>query len=213
MNHFIVVVFYTRNTIYEEKVGRLTKSLIKFNLPCYIEGIENRGSWIQNVNYKPTFIKDMLKKFPNDNIVYVDADAEFLQYPILFETLDCTIAVHLHDYTLYTQGRNKKKEILSGTIFLKNNEEVYKLVERWENECRRDPKVYDQISLEKVLNNNYYPLPANYCKIFDIMRIVKDPVIVHYQASREVKRNKGKLVSNVGRCLRSSFQESLPTLL
>ena len=193
MNPFIVVAYYTLDTIYEEKVQVLIDSLEKFKIPYYIKPIKNLGSWYKNTGYKPTFLKEMLKKFPDDNIVYIDADAEFFAYPNLFETLDCNVGVHHFDLSLHGNRTLIGFDVLSGTIFLKNNEEVYNIVTNWENECKKKPHVWDQRHLEKVLGGNFYNLPYEYCAIFNLMSHIKNPIIVHYQCSREIRKKKCKL--------------------
>ena len=190
--NFIIVGYYTRNTLYDRQAKKFIVSLKRFNVPYYIEGIDSLGDWYKNVNHKPTFLKRMLLKFPELNIVYVDVDARFRKYPILFETLDCNIAVHNFDRSAY--GRHIKGfEILSGTVFLKNNEEVYKLVEQWEQKCKEFPRAWEQRSLQKVLQDRFYNLPPEYCTIIDTMSFVKEPVIVHNQVSRRVRKNRGSL--------------------
>ena len=193
MNSFIIVSYYTLKTLYEEKARKFIGSLKKYNIPHYVEAIDNLGDWYKNTGYKPTFLKRMLKKFPEENIVWVDCDAMFFAYPNLFQTLDCNIGVYLFDTALHKRG-GTKFELLSGTIFLRNNEEVSCLIDNWEQECKKNPRVWDQKSLEKILQNKYHKLPAEYCTIYDVMRrTVKKPIIVHYQASREVRKNKGRL--------------------
>lgn len=190
---FVIVGYYTLNTLYEKYVRVFLDSLIKFKIPYHIEAIESLGCWFANINYKPTFIKRMMEKFPERNIVYVDCDAEFLAYPDLFERLDCNISVHLFDRACYKRRGVEGYEILSGTIFLRNNKEVFDLVNKWEKECQAHPFVFDQISFAKILGDNYHNLPEEYCTISGTMKHVKYPVIMHHQASREVKKNKGKL--------------------
>ena len=189
---FIVIAYYTVNTLYETCADILKKSIERFGMIYHIEGITDLGGWYKNISYKPTFIKRMLLKFPEFNIVYVDIDAEFIQYPILFDTLDCNIAVYELDRSNNPRGIGKT-EVLSGTIFLKNNVYILDLVKRWEIRCKEKPKLLDQRVLRKVLCGNYYKLPGEYCKIFDRMKNVTNPVIVQYQASRKIKRNKNRI--------------------
>ncbi len=190
---FIIIGYYTRNTFYEDHAQIFIKSMKRLSIPYYVEAINDLGGWYKNVNYKPTFIKNMMKKFPDCNIIYVDVDAEFLAYPILFDELDCDIAVHYFDRRHHPRITKEAYEVLSGTIFLKNIQSVYELVERWEEECKRSPRVWDQKSLEKILQGDFYHLPAEYCKIFNLMPRIKNPVIVHYQASRQIRKNRGKI--------------------
>ena len=190
---FIVVAYYTRKTFYEDDMKRLLKSLKLYKIPYYIESINSLDSWAANTSYKPTFLKQMMKKFPDHNIVYIDCDAEFKSYPVLFDDLDCEIAVHNFDKTQHPRITRLGFEILSGTIFFKNVKKVYDLIERWEGRCQRISHVWDQRHLENLIGKEYYNLPPEYCTIFDVMSHIKNPVIVHYQTSRKVRRNKGKL--------------------
>ena len=193
MSSFIVVGYYTADTVYENHAKVFIKSLKQYNILHYVERVKNLGSWHKNTGYKATFLKRMLLKFPDMNIVYVDVDAAFLKYPKLFETLDCDIAVYELDREKCYGKNQKGKEVLSGTIFLRNNKKVFDIVERWEKECQNNPKIWDQKSLQKVLNKNFEKLPGEYCKIFNRMPWIRNPVIVHYQASRGIRKNKWKL--------------------
>ncbi len=190
---FIVVGYYTKNTIYEGKAEVLRRSLEKYKVPFMLQCIEDLGGWYANTCYKPTFLKEMLDKFPDHNIVYVDCDAKFFKFPELFDSFEGNIGVYLLDCKRCYGKGPQIFEVLSGTVFLRNNEEVKELVKKWEQECKRNPNVWDQKSLQKVLGNNYKELPGEYCKIFNRMEWIKDPVIVHYQASREVRKNGMKI--------------------
>lgn len=189
--NFIIVGYYTRNTIYQEKAEEFRDSMLHHNIPFYIEGIDNLGDWWKNTNYKPTFLREMLDRFYPKSIVYVDCDAKFFGFPTLFEDLYSNpvvnVGVHLFDRSCYKRSQHGF-EVLSGTIFLKNNSIVRGLVDEWVEECRNNPRKWDQKSLEKVLNGDFYRLPGEYCKIFDKMEDITKPIIVHYQASRQVRR-------------------------
>ena len=187
-NDFIVIAYYTLGTLYEKHARRLATSCMKFNVPCHIKGVENLGSWHKNINYKPTFIREMMELHRPRSVVYVDCDAEFLQYPTLFEQLFCEIAVHEFDRSWYGHKQNGT-EILSGTIFFDNSQASRFIVDLWIDMCTKNPKDWDQRSLAKVLPVSFYRLPESYCCIFDTMKRVENKVIVHYQASRTVRRN------------------------
>lgn len=188
---WIVVGYYTKDSLYEERTKIFMNSLILNRVVFYIEPIDDLGSWFLNTNYKPTFLKRMLGKFPHVNIIYVDVDAKFFHYPKLFDELDCDIAVHHLDRQKCWGGNQRgRKEVLSGTIFLRNNDKVKDLIRKWEIECIKNPKTWDQKSLEKIIPGDFYRLPGEYCKIHDKMNYIKDPVIIHYQASRRMRRAK-----------------------
>lgn len=197
--NFIIVAYFTRGSIYEDHVKNLVQSLKVFNLPYEVVPITNRGNWYKNMQYKPTFLRQMLEKYSPYSIVYVDADAVFYRYPDFFNELerdltDVDIAVHVLDHS--KRGRKKcAPELLSGTIFVRNSKNSSIILREWVNECRRDPNLWDQRALATVLQRHpFYELPEEYCAIFDYMRDVKNPVIKHFQASREVRAQEKKKV-------------------
>ncbi len=186
-----VVAFYTKNSAYEEHSKELIKSLQVFNIPYDVTPINPLGDWYKNMQYKPTFLQQMLEKHHPHSIIYVDADAVFCRYPEYFNKLDSepdvNIAVHLLDHTK-RRRKNHPPEMLSGTIFLKNTERTKEIVSKWIAECGRDSKLWDQVALKNVLRSyKFHLLPEEYCTIFDYMSDVKNPVIRHFQASRQEK--------------------------
>lgn len=166
----------------------LAKSISKFDMQSEIRAIDSLGNWDKNTHYKPGFIREMLDKYPDQSIVYIDVDAEFLQYPKLFDELHCDIAVHLLDHKQYRRIRTPP-EILSGTIYFGNTERARDIITLWKEVCDANPTMWDQAALHQTLGvpENYYNLPPQYCIIHDYMAEVKNKVIVHYAASREQK--------------------------
>jgi hypothetical protein len=197
MKSFMVVAYYTEGTLYEEDAKRLRASCDKFRVPYHIKAVPNLGTWDKNTSYKPDFVRDMLELFSNTNIVYVDADAEFKKFPTLFLTIEdqmkTDVAVYVFDRSVYKRSPGGF-EVLSGTIFFKNTSEVMGIVEKWRQRTQSNIKEWDQKSLEIVLDGHHDLLPGEYCKIFDRMDFVTDPVIVHYQSSRKVRKHRGCLV-------------------
>lgn len=190
---FVVVGYYTTGTLYEQEAGRMIKSLRQHEVPYYIEPIENLGDWYKNTQFKPKFLRQMLDKFKPKSIVYVDVDAEFLAYPALFDELDARPDVHVGAHLLDHVKRGRPHaafELLSGTLFFKNDDHSRTIIDRWAEKCTDAGTLWDQIALSAVLRGlPYYVLPEEYCTIFDYMSDVTDPVIRHYQASRRAKEN------------------------
>ncbi|MHA2023945.1 MAG: putative nucleotide-diphospho-sugar transferase [Candidatus Thorarchaeota archaeon] len=190
---FIVVGYYTKGTLYEEKARIFRASLERFGVPHYIKAVDDLGTWQKNTSYKPTFIKEMMSANPATAVIYIDVDAEFFRYPQLFENLVATqvdVAVYVFDRSCYKKSAHGF-EVLSGTVFLGCTERARKIVDDWERECNGNSRIWDQKVLEKVLGGvggQFHRLPGEYCKIFDRMNDIVDPVIVHYQASREFRR-------------------------
>jgi len=176
----------------------LVPSLKKWKLDYEIEAIENLGSWYLNTGYKPMHILKMLKKHKQD-VCFLDSDAVIVKFPgLLFEVSDdYDLACHMLDWHLHWRGISgqSKRELLSGTMVWKYKPNVLSLLERYVDECRKRPNVWEQKILQGILEktNEYriYELPADYCAVvnhnYQIPAYIKNPVIVHWQKSRNYK--------------------------
>jgi len=189
---FIVCSYFTKDKVYPKHARNLIESLEKFGITHDVVCIDSLGSWQKNTHYKPTFALEMLEKHYPLSIVVVDADAIFCRYPEYFNKLDncpeVNIAVHVLDHSKYKRN-HLVPELLSGTIFLKNTAKTKQIIDSWIQECKKDPKIWDQRALDVVLKKcKYHLLPEQYCTIFDYMSSVENPVIKHFQASRENRR-------------------------
>jgi hypothetical protein len=196
-----IVAYHTNDAIYSDHAENFKKSLDSLNIPYDITTIDESGDWYKGMQYKPTFLKAMLKKHTPYSIVYVDIDATFCQYPMFFDILDkqenIVIAAHILDHSKYRR-KTIKPELLSGTLFLKNNDRAMSLVNDWILECSTDSRLWDQRALANVIKeNDLTVLPEEYCVIFDYMAEVARPVIKHFQASRVARRLADKKVVRV----------------
>lgn len=182
MSSYIVCAFYTTDTPYEAEAKKLEADCVKCGIDFYSVGYPNTGSWVRNAGYKPRFISEMLHKFPYQNIVYIDADARIRRMPTLFNDFAGDIGVH------YRNGQ----ELLSGTVFLKNNKRVRELVRKWEIAQAKNIETWDQRVLQRVIAKDatceVQYLPPTYTLIFDTMKHLGRPVIEHFQASRKFKK-------------------------
>ena len=188
---FIVIAFYTKNTFYEDEAEKLIETAKQFNLKYDVRAYDSRGNWVRNAAIKPEFIYEMLLEHENENILYVDVDARFRQYPSLYDNFDGDVGLHY----LANKKDPTKRELLSGTIFLKNNEPVRKLVKLWVEQQQNKPDVWDQRVLDEVIKNYAEKLkikvvntPPQYTRIFDSKHQKGEPVIEHMQASRRARR-------------------------
>lgn len=184
MNNYIFVAYYTTKTPYEKEVRKLKASLDSLNLPYDIQGYPSKGSWQANIAFKPEFVLEMICKHPTKDIIYIDADAIVRSRPIYFDTFSGDIGVH------YKDGQ----ELLSGTIYLRNNSKVKRLVQSWISEQQHNPHTWDQKTLQRVIVKSAKELqitvvniPANYTQIFDSMAHNGVAIIEHFQASRRYK--------------------------
>ena len=179
---FTVVSYYTLNTVYEVEILRLIKSLAAFDLDFYIEGIPQLGDWKQCTDYKARFIHRALGKIETP-IVFIDADGEVVDYPILFENLKCDVAAFISHIDA----------LLSGTLYLANNDRVKSLVDSWiEANDRNDTMLFEQRILRGVLRKRkdikFKRLPIGYCQIHNYKFRDNRPTVIHWQASRRTKK-------------------------
>lgn len=189
MPNFMVIAFYTLDTPYQLECAELIESCEEYGVPIETQGYPSTGSWVRNAALKSIFISAMMEKYNDmERLVYIDVDARLRKYPVLFETFEGDLGVH------YRNRGNGSKELLSGTIFIRNNERTHDLIKAWIQHQNRNPNAWDQRTLQKVVDRdakrlgvNVVDLPATYCQIFDSMRGVGQPVIEHMQASRRYK--------------------------
>jgi len=181
-----------------EKIAEtyLIPTLKKWNLNYEIEYIDNRGSWIDNVCYRPEFIKKMLLKH-KQAIVSLDGDATIEQYPKLLDKLqDYDIAYHELDWNFFWQNQTvskPKKELLAGTLYFNYNKKVLEFIDAW-IERQRKVKGREQVNLQNLLEEGWkeklkiYPLPIEYVAMIrrddKVPDFIRTPVIVHYLASQ-----------------------------
>jgi hypothetical protein len=188
----MVVSFHTPDELYSNHAAEFIKTLQALNVRYDVEAVPSRDQWEENCAIKPEFILSKLEEHPESNIVWIDVDARVRQYPELFQHLDGDLGLHWKD----------GKELLSGTMFFRNNERVREFVQKWIEVQEAAPQMWDQKTLEAALKANQarlnldvVDLPPQYVQIFDSMRKWGAPVIEHLQASRAVRRERNKLLS------------------
>lgn len=204
-NNWYIGTFYTKNTLYEDICKHyLHKSCKQLDLEkkLYTVEIENEGNWYKNVAQKPRVILDLLTNVipENDCLVFLDADATIEKYPELFDNIPESIDMSFHvlswkDWYGYNSDTT---ELLSGTIFIRNNQHTRNLCRQW-YELANSSNDWEQKILERILfiDNKipvtYQLLPVEYCYIISRPGnlpplVVKDPIILHHQISRVTKK-------------------------
>ncbi len=192
--------------VYKEVIETyLIPSLKRWNLKYKIYEKPNTHNWNHNTKYKPQVILEALTEF-NDDIVIIDADAVINEFPKLFNEISekCDIAAHLLDWFKFwrNQSGNPKRELLSGTMFFKNNNKVKNLIKEWITEMEKTD-IIEQRILQQLLKKHseiiFYNLPISYCIIPKQDNSFPDYVkkekfiIQHFQFSRQIKRRIIKL--------------------
>lgn len=189
LNLLPLVVSYFTDGFYEREAFELLRSCQQFELDYLISEVPNLKSWEKNASFKPSFLKGIHAEYPHRDILWVDADARFRQFPSLFvNDLVAPVGYHLW----------RGKTPASGTVYLRRGEGRGEILERWIQECIKSPHTSDQPPLQKVAARleSIILLPVEYCWIYDVnpMTMKKGtqptsrPVIEHMQASRWVKK-------------------------
>lgn len=181
MNNFIVVAYYTAK--YKKEAIAFLETCCDVGVPVYCQYVEDQGGWDKNTRYKPTFIKECLECF-TCNILYVDVDARFMAFPFWAALTQCDVGFYKGD--VWGHGN---EEVLSGTLFFRNNEISRIILDKYESLCNITAEGLEQTFLERSIppEAKVGYLPIEYCAIYDSPKVTgRDLVIKHTQASRRL---------------------------
>lgn len=171
----MIFVSYYSGLPYKICSDRLKKSLIKFNLPHYIQEVSNKGHKQLNVSGKPLFVRECLLRFQQP-VCWIDADSEIMEYPsLLFENEN---NINLQIYNWLSDNDNhvtrKKTDIISkftnfiggnkkltsqtkllcssGTFAFNYSKQSVEFLDRWIELMRYNPSIPDDQVLDKIFN-------------------------------------------------------------
>ena len=209
MKDFIVVSFYTSG-FYEEIMNTYLLSSIKqFDLPYCIKKVNSKKSWSANTNLKPKFCLDIINEFPNKTIFWLDADCKIIKEPTLFYELansDYDLGVYYLEWSkwfYYRKNKNNVFELVSNIIMFKNTPIVKKVFREWLLGAAEKPYIWEQKHLEKAVSKykdelKLFVFPDGYSYMVKLPngeppKVNADPVILQYQISRKVKRDRVEL--------------------
>jgi hypothetical protein len=186
----VFVSFFT-DQFYLREAYELARSLQAFNLDYRIEQVPDLASWGRNTNHKPDFLITQHRRFSERSLCWLDADARVRSMPTLFD------GVNQRGPIAYHTDRRRPKPC-SGTVFLKNDDKRYWILDAWRLQCVKDPQATDQVCMGRaveMLGIIHDELPEEYCWIYDISAQLSVPnpgiwfpVIEHMQASRWVEK-------------------------
>ena len=75
----------------------------------------------------------MLGRYHPRPVLYVDADAEFAQFPTLFNSDIGDIALHCVDWKRF--HRDRPDEVLGGTLYMRTSSRTNFVLDKWIKEC------------------------------------------------------------------------------
>ena len=179
----VICSFYTQE--YKDLAKRMERSAKLFGFETDLKQVEKvNGSWLETIYTRANFVLEMLEKHGRD-IVWLDSDAVIDRYPELFDEFDGDFGAHVHEWT------DRGKELLGGTMYFRHTEATLELVKKWISLNGSLPKqALSQWVIPQALegwSGKFVNLPANYTQIFDLMADAGEPIISHYQASRQFR--------------------------
>lgn len=181
----VICSFFTKE--YAELAERMRNSAQQFGYETDIIQIEKiNDSWLDTMYWRAEFIKQMLEKHQDRDIVWLDCDAVIERTPKLFECFEGDFGICIYDF------RWKKQDHLGGTMYFANRERTKQFVDRWIHFNKTMPRQnITQYVIPHAVSASpgliVINLPASYCQIFDLMKECGDPVISHWQASRKFR--------------------------
>jgi len=185
-----VICYYTQNSGYKKHVEKLIASCKKFNIPFSVDAIPSLGTWERNCCYKPKYILQKLSTLCSP-VLWIDADAEIVEKPTLFENFSPDIALPI----IENLPDDHPSKMISGTIYINHTPSAFTILKEWEVACEHllqsDPEIWDQMVLRDLLlksQANIYALPLAYYMVYDKRKEREKAFIVHYQASRIEKK-------------------------
>lgn len=175
----MIFISYYSGDKYKICANRLERSLNKFNLPYYIQEINDLGGWEKNNSFKPEFIKEQLLKFKQP-VCWLDADNEIRQYPVLLMDKDSDNInyqvynwyadddnhitrnnknIILKTYNWITNNKyisNQKNKLLSsgGTKAFNYSQPTLNYIDEWNFEMKKNPYQAEDQGSDKIFNNN-----------------------------------------------------------
>jgi hypothetical protein len=194
-----VVSFFTPGR-YAKYAKRLAASCDAAGVPCCIREVADRGTWIENNNYKPRFIRDMVEKFASP-LLWIDADGELLARPKLLETTIAEFAIHGVDrrrrrwqpigrrefFELPEDWPHGTKWFLTGTVYVTPTPGCVSMLDAWCGLAAAEPRGYGQHQVMEAwmaAKPETLMLPQTYCQI---RRRTADTVVRHDLASTDDK--------------------------
>lgn len=195
----LVVGYYTLGTPYEQEIKGMVQSARAHGLEVYTEGVADQGGWTKNTYYKAEFIDRMLDRFPDQPLLFLDADSRIRRYPALFNGFKADFGACIFDWIRWKPDR-ADRELSSAVLYLRNTPAVRHVIREWMrlNETRPKAPCQDQRNLGDAVaamrqtgELSFAELPPAYCQIFDSMAFLGQPVIEQMQASRRYKREVG----------------------
>lgn len=174
------VITYWTDDRYKAMAERMMSSARAVGLEASGYAVENEsGVWMDGMNKKPGVVLQAMKDFPDDSILFADADCLFVSPPDLLDERR-----HDADVACYF---NAPRQPMSSVIWFRAGTGL-RIAELWVEEMKKNPgRLDDHVALQNALdairpNARVLHLPASYCWIEEWFRErfgPISPVIIH----------------------------------
>lgn len=182
----IFIAYYTPGP-YEGDARLLRESLNALEIEHEVVAVPDLGTWQRCTQFKPSFVRDMLRKHAGRPVVYIDVDAFVVKQPELLKTLTCDIAA----------TRFQGQELLSGTVYFGDTAKAREVVDTWCALCEQYPErlpdgrdAWDQRVLDMAIRQtpdvSFVELPQSYTWMVGLTQRRYpdvDPIILHSRGS------------------------------
>lgn len=175
----MIVVTYFTDRKYKAYADKMAASAKKVGLFTAAFAMRNTGSWKKNVYLKPHVVMKAMLAHPSQDILFVDADAEFRRFPKELVGTDW-------EFACYFDGPHRP---VSGSVWIANTERGRKLVQAWADGCDRGEDLNEDFHWLRVALETAVPqlrvgqLPPSYFWLEEHMRPrfpTAEPVIEHF---------------------------------
>jgi len=162
---------------YELHANRLMLSALRTGITLIDHSIPQSKNWCRTTHRKAEVILASLNKF-DGGILWIDADSEFKQYPILLHRLPENVSVAAFNHDGFIWGC---------VIWWRNDAASRDILARWSAQNETTPQYSGDNNLWHILDEGKHPaygtLPQEYCSCVRPDRWglpeVTDPVISH----------------------------------
>ncbi len=172
----IAVTMHTPS--YRIKAERLSASAERTGVVLKVYPVEPAVNWRRTTHAKATVIQQAMTQHKNEDVLWVDADSEFMEYPIAVHRMpaDAVVAAFNHGGFLW-----------GSTIWFRACLQARLLVRRWVEQNQATPQYSADNNLWYCIGQNhkhYVKLPFSYCACEHPemwgLKEVDSPVIIHY---------------------------------
>lgn len=192
----VVIAYHTTHGPYRKHAKEMKLSAERFGLNVHIEevSIPESANWHQCVHHKPIFIQEMLWRFDESHVLFVDVDARFKLRPLLFlDNPRFELSYHIHQWS----GKHEREHISAVMFFHRDWAQRIEFVASWYKAIRKEDNG-NQPALKRAyfLWNetrgpiNFLDCGPEYFWIYDRFAKLypdKEPVIEHLQESRKAR--------------------------